>query len=374
MPPEFDESRLDDLSAETTHGAGGLLRQAASAAAQVRVARSAALEAPLHVLADDGRPRSIVVVGSGPAAFAGEMLDVLLGPGCPVAVHTVRDHPLPGWVGGHDLVIAVAAGGSDPTEQTVRLAAEAIRRGCRLAVVGPADERLAALADQGRAPRVVVPESGEERMSLWALAVPLLTAAAHVTGGAVPGETYEATARQLERIAHECRPTAETFENPAKSLALELAGTLPLAWGGGPVAELAARRFAAQLAANARYPALSGRVPGVEHDQLAALDGPLGGTGPRSIFDDPVEEGPVRLRAVLLRDPVHAEGSEETARALSAVEQAAAERGVPVSTVSTEGRHPMERLAGLIALTDYATLYLAVAYGVDPLTRTLVVR
>ncbi|RCV55686.1 SIS domain-containing protein [Marinitenerispora sediminis] len=371
MPPEFDESRLDDLSAETEHGPGVLLRQAASAAAQVRASRSAALEAPLRALADEGRPRSVVVAGTGPAAFAGDMLAVLLGPGCPVPVHTVRDHPLPGWIGHHDLVVAVAAGRGESTERTIGLAAEAVRRGCRLLVVGPPDERLAALADQGRAPRVVVPESGEERMSPWALAVPLLTAAAHVGGGTVPDETYESTARLLERVAHDCRPTAEAFENPAKTLALDLGGTLPVLWGGGPVAELAARRFAAQLAANARYPALSGRLPGAEYDQLAALDGPFGGTGPRSIFDDPAEEGPTRLRVVLLRDPGQ---PEEVARSLAAVERSATERGVPVSDVSTDGRHPMERLAGLIALTDYATLYLAVAYGVDPLTRTLVVR
>ncbi|MFC3994894.1 SIS domain-containing protein, partial [Nocardiopsis sediminis] len=48
--------------------------------------------------------------------------------------------------------------------------------------------------------------------------------------------------------------------------------------------------------------------------------------------------------------------------------------GVAVSEAAAEEGHSWERLAGLIALTDYVTVYLAVAYGVEPLTHTLVVR
>ncbi|GAB3208795.1 SIS domain-containing protein [Marinactinospora endophytica] len=372
MPTEFDEYRLDALAEDPGLDPGGLLRQFASAAAQVRAAHTAAVEAGLHRLASEGRPRSIVVAGGGVAAQAGEVLAAVLGNGCPVPISSVRGHRLPGWVGGHDLVVAVAATSGHEAAATVRIAAEAVRRGCRFLAVGLPDGPLADLAERARAPHVALPLAGEPRTMLWSLLVPLLVAAGHLGAAGLPETVYEATADRLEETARRCGPTVETFENPAKTLALDVAGTLPLVCGASPIADLAARAFADRLAGTAGYPALTGAPPGLARDRYPLLEGPFGATGPRSIFDDPVEDGRVRMRLVVLRD--EEDGLPEAAAELAAVERAAHERGTPVSGIEVPEGHPMERLAGLIALTDYATVYLAVAYGADPLANTLVVR
>lgn len=44
----------------------------------------------------------------------------------------------------------------------------------------------------------------------------------------------------------------------------------------------------------------------------------------------------------------------------------ARERGVPVSELMAEGVHPLERMATLIGLGDYASTYLALGYAIDP--------
>ena len=44
----------------------------------------------------------------------------------------------------------------------------------------------------------------------------------------------------------------------------------------------------------------------------------------------------------------------------------AAERGVGVSALLAEGRSAVERLASLVAVTDFASAYLALAAGTDP--------
>lgn len=46
----------------------------------------------------------------------------------------------------------------------------------------------------------------------------------------------------------------------------------------------------------------------------------------------------------------------------------AEDRGVPVTQITAEGTHPLERLATLIALGDFASTYLALGYGIDPAT------
>jgi glucose/mannose-6-phosphate isomerase len=39
---------------------------------------------------------------------------------------------------------------------------------------------------------------------------------------------------------------------------------------------------------------------------------------------------------------------------------------VGISELGLDGEHPLVRLAGVIQLTDYASVYLAIASGIDP--------
>ena len=46
--------------------------------------------------------------------------------------------------------------------------------------------------------------------------------------------------------------------------------------------------------------------------------------------------------------------------------QLAAERGIGVTDLAAEGDRPLKRLASLVQLIDYATVYLAIVNGIDP--------
>ena len=54
----------------------------------------------------------------------------------------------------------------------------------------------------------------------------------------------------------------------------------------------------------------------------------------------------------------------------NAVLQTAYEAGVRVSTLVAEPGHPLVRLAGQIAQTDFAATYLAIGLGLDPAVST----
>jgi glucose/mannose-6-phosphate isomerase len=350
--------RLDDAALLETADPSGILRQVASAAAQVRVAARAATEADLGEVLAGERPRAIVVTGMGGSGIAGEVLAAVAGQGCPVQVTTVHDYRLPGWVGAADLVVAVSCSGA--TEETLSAAGEAARRGCRLLGVGSPDSPLAALAEQARAGFIGVQPLGMPRSMLWGLSVPLVVSAARLGILDVPEQAYEAAAAELERVAHLCRPDSEAFVNPAKTLALDLSGTLPMIWGTSPLAGVAAVRFANQLHENGKYPAIAGVLPEANHNQVVVFDGPFV-AAPGAVGDD--QEPPVPLRLVLLRDthehPQVARRREESARI-------AAERGIEVTELGASGDQPLERLASLVQLIDYASVYLAIANGIDP--------
>ena len=49
-----------------------------------------------------------------------------------------------------------------------------------------------------------------------------------------------------------------------------------------------------------------------------------------------------------------------------AVTELAAQRGLGLSELAMDDEHPLVRLAGVIQLTDYASVYLAIASGIDP--------
>ncbi|RJL30556.1 SIS domain-containing protein [Bailinhaonella thermotolerans] len=331
-----------------------MLRAVASSARQVREAFRASGEAGLPGLR--GRPRAIVVAGMGGSGIAGDVLAAICGNGCPVPIATVRSHRLPGWVGAADLVFAVSCSGR--TEETLAAATEAVRRGASLVAVGAAGSPLHDIAVQASAPFVAVEAAaGQPRATLWGLTIPLIVAAEALGLAKVGPDGYEAAAKVLEDIAHRCRPGSESFINPGKTLALELAGTVPMIWGTSPLTATVAYRLACQLNENAKYPAVHGELPEAGHNQIVALDGPL---ARRDVFAD---EESVRMRLVMVRD---ADEHPRVARRREVAVALAEERGVRVSEIAAEGLSPLERLATAVGLADYASVYLALGYSLDP--------
>jgi glucose/mannose-6-phosphate isomerase len=388
--------RLDDPEIVEAGDPGGMLRQIASSAAQVRTALRACAEADLSELGPDSRPRAIVVAGSGGAggsSFACDALAAICGLGTPVQVAGVSGYQLPGWIGAADLVVAVSRSGH--TAEALALAAEAARRGCDLVGISAPGSALQELVARARGTFIPVTTMGPARAMPWALTVPLLVVAARLGVARIDDTAYEAAATAMEDVSFQCRPSSESFVNPAKSLALDLVGRLPVIWGGSQVATAAARRFASQLAANAKYPALVGLLPEAGHDQVATFDGPYAPTPEPAFpaaedFGGPGLDGPgfsdddfafsdedgadldglsgddESLRLVLLADPAGEHPVVERTRAAAA--SLAGARGIDVSDIAMDASgDPLRRLAGTVQLLDYASVYLGIASGIDPL-------
>ncbi|MGC9666811.1 SIS domain-containing protein [Planosporangium sp. 12N6] len=373
----LDLDLLDDAEALAAADPGGMLRATASAGAQVRESAALAAEANLGSIAAEGRPRALVVAGVGTAARTGEILATVAGARCPVPVLAHRSAGVPGWVGVGDVVIAVSASGRSP--EALAAAEAAARRGARLVAIGAPDSELQAMAERARAPFIPVPRRAPARASLWALTVPVLLAARALGLVKVNEADLAETATRLDMDADRCRPALESFVNPGKSLALDLANSVPVIWGSSSLATLAARRFADTLSSNARYPAVAGALGEAGRGRVGLLDGVYGGLAEadRDIFADPAEDGdggPTRLRLVLLRDGGLSDEADDQGEPLAveerradAVQALAERRGVRVSVVTAEGASPLERLASLVAVPDFASMYLGMAHGLDPM-------
>ena len=361
------------------------LRGLATAGAQVREAVELSAEGAIQRVAGGERPRSVLVASLGGSAVVCNVLELLAEPGSPVPVSVRRNLPLPGWVGPLDLVIAVSLSGRAPGP--LALAAEAARRGAALLTVGAVDSPLADVAAQARGVHIGIGRGrSTSRTSLWSLLAPVLLGAGQLGIVDVDDRVLAETADRLDEVAETCRPSSESFVNPAKVLAADLAEGVPVILGDGPLNGVAAARATSMLARTARVPATSGELPDDAAQVVACFDGPFtaaysggapsaSGGGGRDdggdIFTDPFLDGPAapRLSLLMLRDvlpdPMTREADE--ARSLAeAVTSAARDVGVRVSEVTAQPGHPLTRLAGQIATTDFAATYLALGLGLDP--------
>ncbi|MCX5524474.1 mannose-6-phosphate isomerase [Streptomyces bobili] len=375
----LDESLLDtpEALAEADHRA--LLRGAAEAGARVRTAARHAAEAGVHELKPDGRPRAILLAGPGAAATCvADLLGTLAGAACPVtrlapagvapAAGALR-WELPGWAGSVDLLIVTTPDGSEPGLSL--LVEQAYRRGCTVVAVAPAGSPLADAAGAAHGlfvPMATAPYEQDEQPPvaasapgvLWALLTPLLALLDRIALIAAPPEELERVADRLDHIAERCGPAVATYSNPAKTLAAELADSLPVIWTEGTSAGPAGRRFAAALAELAGRPSLVAELPEALAAHNALLAGPLAaGADPDDFFRDRVEEAPaLHARVVLLRDrPIGGLTAAPAAREL------ALSHDTPISELEPEAGDELVTLAELIAMTDFAAVYLALASG-----------
>ncbi|WP_314174518.1 SIS domain-containing protein [Streptomyces winkii] len=225
--------------------------------------------------------------------------------------------------------------------------------------------------DHARAPEgpppVPHPQPVEPRMAtaapglLWPLLTPLLVLCDRL--GLFPaGEPALASlADRLDSVAERCGPAVATYSSPAKSLATELAGTVPLLWSEGALARAVARHSAAVLASLPGLPALAAGLPEAMASHGALLSGTLAAASdPDDFFRDRVDEPePLHARIVLLRDqPPGAQSAVVAARGLAYAHD------VPLSELEpAEGSSPLEAAAELIATVDFAAVYLALADG-----------
>ncbi|MFJ9664675.1 SIS domain-containing protein [Streptomyces sp. NPDC101219] len=373
----LDESLLDSPEglAEADHR--GLLRGAAEAGARVRTASRHAAEAGVRDLKPDGRPRAVLIAGPGAAATqAADLLGTLAGAGSPVtrlaptgvapAAGALR-WELPGWAGSVDLLLIATPDGSEPGLSL--LAEQAYRRGCAVVAVAPARSPLAESVNGSHGlfiPMASAPQDADEPLAaaapgvLWALLTPLIALLDRTGLLAAPPEALEKVADRLDKIAEQCGPAIAAYSNPAKTLAAELADALPVVWTEGVSAGPAGRRFAAALAELSGRPAVVAELPEALAAHSALLAGPLAaGADPDDFFRDRVEEAPaLHARVVLLRDrPIGGLTAAPAAREL------ALSHDTPISELEPEAGGELETLAELIAVTDFAAVYLAIASG-----------
>ena len=333
---------LDDREALSRADPGGMLDAVTSLPAHCRDgyrAGRAALDLP-----DADGVSSIVVVGMGGSAVAGDVLAALAAPRLRIPVQVVRGGEVPEHCGTHTLVIASSYSGG--TAETLASFEEAVRRGSRLIAITSGGE-LARRAEELGIGRVAVPTGFVPRAAFGFLALGVL-GALEVMGvvPAVPDDLDEAETLMRE-VLEDCGPFVPSGRNPAKELARSIGDRVPVIWGAEGIGSVAAMRWKTQLNENAKIPAFASEIPELDHNEVEGWS-PGRGDGFALIALRHEGEPP----DVVARFPL----SIEIVRSA----------GATVHEVRGRGRSALARLLTLTLQGDLVATYLGLARGEDP--------
>lgn len=289
---------------------------------------------------------SVVVLGVGLDASAGDALAVVGAPDLAVPVVVVRGALLPRFVGPRSLVLALSTDGRPCAPETLDAAEQAIERGAIFGAVA-VPGALAELAERAGVALHRV-ESGEgSRASLGLIVAPLLVMCEQLglLSGAVPA-LGEATAQLAKRRDALMRADGGI----ARALARRIGRTFPVLVGAEGVGEVAARRFADQIVLSAKTQAFAGAEP----DRSAVG---IAGFG---------QSGDVTRQLITVVELRTSFESAPTSTRVALSEEYTSEAVAAIETIHAEGGDRLSQLLDLALVGDFVALHLAASEGLDP--------
>lgn len=327
MTPDLDSVGMFDLAAA--------LPEQVAAAAQV--------DTDLDGLPAHEDIEHVVVLGMGGSGMAGEIVRAVAAPFMSVPLTIVKGYEAPSFVSEGTLCFAVSFSGN--TEETVEAAQEAATAGARIVAISHGGQ-LAELARAWDAPHIGLPDIPMPRAGIGAVSIPALLVLERV--GLFPGATqYVADAvDQLRRRRDELIADGSV----AHRLAASIGSTIPLAYGGDPVGEVAAYRFKCQVNENAKAPAFWGSYPEVCHNEVC-------GWG---------QHGDVTRQIVTLVRFRHDFEHPQVSRRFDLTMPVLDEVVHDVLDVRAAGEGELAQLLDLVLQGDFASLHLAAQAGIDP--------
>ncbi len=288
-----------------------------------------------------GQTRHFVFAGMGGSGTVGDAMAAVLSK-AGVHVDVAKGYVLPRVASRDTVVVATSVSGN--TEEALAVLDEAGRRGC-LAVGFSGGGRMERLcADRGMPHRRI-----EARHSPRASFAPFLYGMIRALGPVLPEGAAKCVPDSISHMsALRDRIGSQSLDeeaNPALSLAGWLSGVPIVYYPAGLRA--AAIRFKNSLQENAKMHAMAEDVIEACHNGVVPWWGGKGSAG-----------RPVMVRG---RDD-HA----KTRQRWGILESMFRDRGIEFRTVDSVGGDILSKVANLVYLLDYATIYRAVLSGVDP--------
>jgi glucose/mannose-6-phosphate isomerase len=289
----------------------------------------------------------IVVAAMGTPAVSGDLLVALLADSCNVPIFVCRGYDLPAFADGQRTLVIIASHTGN-TEETLSLWELADARGTQILALTSS----AALAEQveQRGGTVWLYEyEGYSRTALgWIFGLLLVLVNRLGLVRNLAAEVAE-TVEMLQARVPVLGIDGVVGKNPAKRLAGQMIGRIPVIYGSGILAPVA-RRWKMQLNENAKTWAQFEQLPEINHNASAGI------TFPRPLM--------TKVSVVILSSPQY--DHPRVALRQTFTKEMYLQQGIAVDVIKMRGNSPLGQMLSGVQYGDYVSYYVAMGYGVDP--------
>jgi glucose/mannose-6-phosphate isomerase len=290
--------------------------------------------------------RQVVVAGMGGSAIGSDLVAAYGEPTLTTSWVTQRDYGLPAWVRGEDTLV-ICSSHSGNTEETLSAFKAAQAAGCRILTICTGGA-LAATAKKDGLPLWTFDHKGQPRTAVGFSFGLLLAAAARLGLLADPSAGVADAVAAMKAQQKDLLPEVADTGNSAKRMGGQFMGRWITVFGAGLLAPVA-RRWKTQINENAKAQASFELIPEANHNTLQGLEQPEGQYG--------------ATMAIFLRTghnhPLDERRAELTRMAFML-------QGQNTDTFTGQGSTRLAQLWTTLHYGDYASYYLALAYGIDP--------
>ncbi len=287
---------------------------------------------------------NIVYAGMGGSALGAST--ILSWPGCKVPFEICRQYQIPAFVSEKTLFIAGSYSGN--TEETLSALSAAEGRGAKIIVI-TGGGKLREIAQAKSYPVLLIPKVEQPRFSVLYF-INALSTILQTTGLANQeniAQQLQSSAEYLNEAVAPWLPTEPANTNPAKKMALEIAGKSPVIYSG-PLLAPVAYKWKINFNENAKNVAWWGQYPEFNHNEFAGWSShPI--QKPYSVIElrSNLENQQVQKRFIL------------SERLLSGM------RPAPL-VVEAQGDNLLNQLLWTMAYGDFVSIYLALLNGLNP--------
>lgn len=287
------------------------------------------------------------LTGLGGSAAGGDFIRCVMDAEGRASFAVNRDYTLPAWIGANDLVFCASYSGS--TEETLSAYSDAKAKGAQIIAI-TSGGKLGSLAEADGYPVIHVPGGQPPRTAMGFMMVPVLVALERL--GLVAKQDWDEALGALNEGASLWSAGAAASSNPAKKLAIQLHGALPILYGLGPAAAVVANRWKCQCHENAKLLAFANGYPELNHNEILGWIG----ANRQSVG----RFGGVRLSLGGESEKMHARAL-ITERVIGDI--------CPFTSVAPACGHDARLLSRMLSLTfmgDFVSIYLARLEEADP--------
>jgi len=288
---------------------------------------------------------SVVVLGMGGSAIAGDLVRTLTAAEMPVPMAVVRDYDALACIGPETLVIASSYSGN--TEETISAFSQSQAKGAKLLAICTGG-KLKDLAHQFKVPLLEFHYQAQPRAALGYSAILLLGLCCRLGLVSDKSRDIQEAVSVLAAQREQLRAEVPVNANPAKALAHAIRGRLPFVYGAGILSEVA-RRWKGQFNENSKAWASFDHLPELNHNAVVGYQNPIDLKQRllviflQSSFDHPR----VQIRQTVTQELL-------------------AQAGVSVEVVQARGQSPLAQQMSTVYYGDFASYYLALLYNTDP--------